>query len=235
PAAAVRPGQVRHPRHRHVAPGKRALDRPLHALLGARHLPRRQELAVRQMRQTQPLPAHADEPLDVAVPRRQVPVSDRPVDAVAVAQVGCEIEVAPPPARPAPDQAAAAELVAADPTERLVLRSDVWVLAIIHEEVSRRLAKGVVFALDRVVALVQPLLAPPAMGELPGLPPLGDVVLAVLQVAAALEHERAQPLFAELLGRPSTGDTGAHDDGVERFAHTAHARPIWSSGTHPSN
>src|SRR2546430_10515589 len=34
------------------------------------------------------------------------------------------------------------------------------------------------------------------------LPPLGDVVLAVLHVAAALEHERPQPLFAELLGGP---------------------------------
>src|SRR5207249_4040669 len=68
-----------------------------------------------------------------------------------------------------------------------------------------------------------------------GLPPLGDVVLAVFHVAPALEHQRSQPVFAELLGSPAARNTGAHDDGVVRFDHTAHARPIRSSGTHPSN
>src|SRR5439155_1146080 len=117
----------------------------------------------------------------------------RPVDAVAVAQIGCENEVAPPPARPAPNQAAPAELIASDPAERLGVGSDVRVLSIVHEEVPRRLAKGVVLALDRVVALVQPLFAPAAVGELPGLPPLGDVVLAVLHVAAAVERGGERP------------------------------------------
>src|SRR5439155_26981029 len=51
---------------------------------------------------------------------------------------------------------------------------------------------------------------------------------------AALQHERPQAPLAEFLGSPTTGDAGAHDDGVVRLAHTAHARPISARGTHPS-
>src|SRR5207245_9597927 len=96
-------------------------------LLGAHALLRRDGSAIRQMGPAQSLDAHPDAAFHVGVPRRQVLVADRPVDAVAVAQVRPELEVAPAPAQPAPDQAAPAQLVAADPAERLALGSDVRV------------------------------------------------------------------------------------------------------------
>ena len=153
------PRQVRDPHQRQAASGKLALDRLLHALLRTRHLPGREKLAVRQVRQAQPLPAHPDEALHVAVPGREIPVANRPIDAVAVAQVGLEVQVAPAPARTAPDEAAPAQLVAADPTERLVIGRDVRMLPVIDEEVPRGLPERVILALDRIIALVELLLA----------------------------------------------------------------------------
>src|SRR5207247_8799963 len=132
------------------------------AALGTVHGPRRHDVAGRQLRAAEPLPAHADEPLDVTVPGRQVVVADRPIDPGAVAQVGGEVEVAPTPAQPTPDEAAPAQLVAADPAKRLVVGSDVGVLPIVHEEVSGRLAERGVLALDRVVVRVKLLGAPAA-------------------------------------------------------------------------
>src|SRR5438876_8501285 len=231
--AVVGPRQVRDPHQRQAASGKLALDRLLHALLRTRHLPGREKLAVRQVRQAQPLPAHPDEALDVAVPGREIPVANRPIHAVAVAQVGLEVEVAPSPAQPPPDETAPAQLVAADPAERFVVGRNVRMLPVIDEEVPRGLPERVILALDRIIALVELLLAEATVRELPGLPPLRHVVLAVLHVAAALEHEGPQPLLAELLGGPAPGDAGAHDDGVVRLVHTAHVRPISARGTHP--
>src|SRR5207237_7417601 len=125
PAPVVRLGQVRDPGDGHVTPEEHALDPALHDLFGAVQLPGREELAVGQVREAQPLAAHAHEPLGVRVPGGQIFVSDRPVDAVAVLPLPLELEVAPAPAQPAPDQAAAAELVAPDPAERLIVGRDV--------------------------------------------------------------------------------------------------------------
>jgi len=112
-------------------------------------------------------------------------------------------------------------------------------LAVLHEEMLRRLAKCVVLALHGVVARVKVGLSLAAMWELPGLLPLGDVILAVLDVAPTLDEERAETVLGELLRRPAAGDPGADDDGVERLValwrhQTAHARPTRVSGTHPS-
>src|SRR2546421_6019716 len=205
PAALVRLREIRDPRDGHVTAGEGALDAPPHDLLGAIQSPGPQELAVGQVREAQPLAAHADEALDVAVPGGQVLIADGPVDAVAVFQIRREIEIAPAPAQPAPDQAAPAELVASDPTERLAVGSSVGMLAIVYEEVAGRLAERVVLALDGIVALVQLLLALAAVRELPGLEPLRDVVLAVLHAPAALEHQRLEPLLAQFLGGPAAG------------------------------
>src|SRR6266513_856605 len=236
PPALVRLRQIRDPRNRHVAPGEGVLDPALHEVLGAVQFPGGQDVPVRQVRQTEPLAAHPHEALDVVVPGSQVLVADGPVDTVPVAQIGPEVEVAPTPAQPAPDQTAPAELVAADPAERLAVGRDVGVFSIVYEKVPGRLAERVVLALNRVVALVQRLLAPAAVRQLPGLQPLRDVVLPVLHVAAALEHERLEPFLAQLLGGPAAGDTGADDDRVVGLVagHTAHVRPIWARGTHPS-
>src|SRR5439155_1573758 len=117
------------------------------------------------------------------------------------------------PRGPAPDEAAPAELITADPAKRLVLGRHVGVLPVAHEEMPCRLAEGVVLTLDGIVALVQIRLAATAVGELPRLQPLGDVVLAVLHMPAALDYEGAQPPLAQLLGGPAPGDAGADDDG----------------------
>src|SRR5207237_10871683 len=170
-----------------AGPARGALEPAPHRGLGAVQLPGREELPVGQVRQAQALAAHAHETLDVRVPGSQILVADGPVDAVTIAQVGLEVEVAPAPAQAAPDQAAPAKLVAPDPAEWLVVGSDVGMFAIVDEEVSGRLAERVVLALDGIVALVQRLLAAAAVRQLPGLQPLRDVVLAVLHVPAALE------------------------------------------------
>ena len=135
-------------------------------------------------------------------------------DAVPVAQVGLEIQIAPPPAGASPQQAAAAQMIAANPAELLLGVRDIRMLAITHEEVLRCLAERVVLALDRIVALIELLVALAAMGELPRLHPLGDVVLTVLDVSAPLDDERAQSMLGELFGRPAAGDPGSDDDRI---------------------
>src|SRR5205807_10112780 len=119
------------------------------ALLAGVNFHRRLELAVRELRQAQLFAAHADEPLDVAVPRRDVGVADRPVDAVPVAQVGLEVEIAPAVHLASPDERLAADLVALDPGEGLVL--DVGVLLVLDEEVLVRLAELTGARLNRVL------------------------------------------------------------------------------------
>src|SRR5690349_2223467 len=175
----------------------------------------------------------------MAVPGRKVGITNRPVDAVAVVEVGLEIEIAPAPAGAPPEQAAAAQMIAAYPAKLLRPIGEVRVLAIVDEEMLRRLAERVILALDRVIALVQLLVTAAAMPELPRLHPLGDVVLPMFDVPATLDDERAQAVLRQLLGGPATGDPGADDDGVEGFtrdhgAHVAHARPSVANGTQPS-
>ena len=104
------------------APGsaERALDRVAHVLLDARHRHRRQENSVRNLRQPLGLSADADEGLHVVVPGGDVGVADGPVDAVAVAGVGLEVEVAQPVALARPHDRAAPHLAPADPEEGLL-------------------------------------------------------------------------------------------------------------------
>ena len=80
---------------------------------------RRQELAVGQLRQALPAAADAGEALDVVVPRRDVLVADRPVDGDARPGVRLEVEVAPAVPLPAPQQRAAADVIAAIQSKRL--------------------------------------------------------------------------------------------------------------------
>ena len=129
----------RRPADRHVPLGKAALDALLHVLLRRVHLHRRLELAVRQVLQPESFAAHPDVPLHVAVPRRDVGVPDWPVHAVAVTQVRLEVQIAPAVHLAAPRQRLAANLIPLDPGEWLGLL--VRMLAIVHEEVFRGLAK----------------------------------------------------------------------------------------------
>src|SRR5439155_18341074 len=108
-------------------------------------------------------------------------------------------------------------MVAANPAELLLGVADVRMLAIVDEEVLRCLAERVVLALDRIVALVELLVAPAAVRELPRLHPFGDVVLAVLHMPAALDDKRTQTVLGQLLGRPAAGDPGPDDDRIVLF------------------
>src|SRR5438045_593183 len=151
----------------------------------------------------------------MAIPGRDIGVADWPVDAVAIAEIGFEIELAPSPAGATPEETAAAKVVAANPAEILLALADVRMLAVIDEEVLRRLAERVVLALNRVISLVQFLVTATAMREVPRLQPLGDVVLAVFHVSAALDNESAEPVLRQLLGGPAARHAGADDDGVK--------------------
>src|SRR5688500_14793931 len=83
---------------------KCTLDAGLHELLPGVELHRLLELTVRQVRQPELLTGNPGKPLDVAVPRLDVAVPNRPIDAVAVLEVRLEIEVAPPVRLTSPDQ-----------------------------------------------------------------------------------------------------------------------------------
>src|SRR4051812_44465743 len=161
--------------------------------LGAIDLPRREEVAVRQMWQPKLLARDADEALDMAVPWCDVGITNRPIHSVAIPEIRLEVEIAPPPAGASPEQAASAEVVAANPAELLFGVADVGVFEIVDEEVLGCLTERVILALNRVLVLVELFVATAAMLELPRLEPLRDVVLAVLHVATALDDERAEP------------------------------------------
>ena len=142
-------GEDRHAADGEPPVGKGALEPRLHELLARVHLHRRLELPVRELRQAQLLPAHADEAFHVAVPGRHVGVANRPVDAMPVPQIRLEIEVAPPVHLPPPDQRLSAHLVSLNPGERLVL--DVGIAVVLDEEVLDRFVELARTGLDRIL------------------------------------------------------------------------------------
>src|SRR5213592_3849305 len=78
---------------------------------------------------------HSDESLDMGVPRRDVVVADRPIHSVTVSLGSGELILAPALTGAPPNQRLAADLIAADPVERLLL--DVRVVFVLDEEVRR--------------------------------------------------------------------------------------------------
>ena len=179
--------------------------------LDAVELHRRQELAVGQLRQAFGAAAHADEALDVVVPRRDLGVADRPVDGDAVLRVRFEVQVAPAIALPAPHDRAAADVIAADPVEALDLR--VRMLGVVDEPVLRRLRDRIAAARGDCLALQLFVGGAAAVGKFPDV--LGrSRIVAVLHVAAAIEHQRLESLLRQLLGGPAARDAGADDDGI---------------------
>ena len=185
--------------------------RLLQVSLDAVQIHRRQELAVGQLRQPFGAAAHADEALDLVVPRRELGVADRPVDCDPVLGVRAEIQVAPAIGLPAPHQRAAADVVAADPVEALDL--GVRMLGVVDEPVLRGLRDRVAAAGSNRLPLQVFVGGPAPVGKLPDV--LGRRrVVAVLHVAAAVQHQRFQALLRELFGGPAAGDAGADDDGI---------------------
>ncbi len=110
------------------------LNRMLHGDLRAIHLKRREELAIRQLRQTLGLSADTDELFHVVVPGFYVLVADGPVDPVAVLAVRCEIDVAPAIRLPSPHDGPATHMAPTQKQVRRVRRSGVRVLHVVDEE-----------------------------------------------------------------------------------------------------
>src|SRR6266550_1766156 len=107
-------------------------------LLGAVEIEWRQELSVGHRLQVIGIAADADELLDVRVPRRDVVVADRPIHPVPELLRSHELVFAPALTGASPDDRLAADLITADPVERLLL--DVRVVAVLDEEVHGVLA-----------------------------------------------------------------------------------------------
>jgi len=132
----------------------------------------------------------------------------------------CELVLAPPLAGPSPDYRLAADLIAANPVERLFLY--VRVVTILDEEVRRVLTisrcladQGILFQLlSRHGA---------AMRQLPRVEIHRGIVLDVDYVAPALEDKCLEPLFAELFCCPPARNSRAHDDRIEGGGLRGHA------------
>ena len=213
--ASLRTVRKRSRQMRDAADRELALELVRHRLLqmslDAVEVHRRQELAVGQLRQSFGAAAHADEALDMVVPRRELGVTDRPVDRDAVLRVRLEVHRAPAIALPAPHDRAAADVIAADPVEALDL--GVRMLGVVDEPMLRRLRDRVAAACSDRLALQVFVGGAAAVGKLPDV--LGRRrIVAVLHVAAAIEHQRLQPLLGELLGGPAARDARADDDGI---------------------
>jgi len=183
----------------------RAPDRVPHRLLDAVERHRLEELAVGQLRQPFRLAADPDERLDVVVPRRDVGVANRPVDANALARVGLEIEIAPAIDLPPPHDRAPADLAAANPRERFVGRRGVRVFEVVHEKLVGHLVARIALLLDRLFLGQSLAVAHAAELHLPHRHVL-DVVAFGVDRPARLEHERLQPALAQLLRRPAARD-----------------------------
>src|SRR5687768_10369045 len=104
-----------------------------HLPLDAVEIERWQVVAVGHRFEPIVISADTDEPLDVRIPRRYVVVADWPVDAVTLALRSGKLVPAPALAGPAPDQRLSADLIAANPVERLLLH--VRVVGVLYEEV----------------------------------------------------------------------------------------------------
>src|SRR5437762_3598891 len=121
--------------------------------LGRVQLPRRQEFSVRQVRQVFLASLDANELLDVAPPRSQIFIAKGPVDAISLACVRLEVEIAPAIDAAPPHDRAPADVSSADPIERLPVRKGIRIVEIVDEELARVLVAGTGVALDRLKAL----------------------------------------------------------------------------------
>src|SRR5262245_57577524 len=141
----------------------------------------------------------------MVIPRRDVGIADRPVDADALALVRREVEVRVAIALPPPRDRPPADMIAADPVEPAHL--GVGMLVILDEEVVPLVVDRVAGALLLEIMLVDLGLrrAPAGEAEVPRVLGEGRVVLAVLHVAPAFEDEGLEALLGQLLRRPAAG------------------------------
>ena len=155
--------------------------------------------------------ADTSEALGIIIPRRDVGVTDRPVDRHAILGVGLKIEIAQPIGLPPPEQRSPANVIAAHPVESLGFR--IGIINVVDEPVRRRRVRrvararllelfGAVRCRDLGAALKSPALRHRRR------------VVAMFHIAAPFEHEGLQAFFAQLLRGPTAADTRADDNRI---------------------
>ena len=189
----------------------------LELLLDAGELHRREEPAVGELRKIFGAAADPDEALDMVVPRREIVVTDRPVDRDSIPRIGPEIQIAPAVTLTTPCNGASADLVPANPIESLLL--NVGIIDLINKPVFGSLGVDVAGPGGNRLAMKIFARGPVAVRQLPGIQQ-GGGIFTVPDHAPAIENEGLQALLRELLRGPTSGDTGADNDGVEYV--TAH-------------
>src|SRR6185503_3421115 len=113
-------GEMRATRHGDAPRREKFLDLVLESALQAVERHGREELTVRELFESFVRSGHAGESFDAVVPRRDVGVTDRPVDALAVTTARAEVVVAQAVGLASPGDRAAAEVISADPGVRPV-------------------------------------------------------------------------------------------------------------------
>ena len=198
--------------HHALAP-ERIVNLLASVLLDDRHRHRWQEVPVRKLRETFFRASHANESLDVRVPRRDIGIPNGPIVAVTITGIRLEIEVAPAVDLPAPGNRPSAHLAAPKPAERSVRRIRVGIFMILDEELVSQLITRITLALHRMVTLEQRAITPAAEVHLVRLHMFHEILLWIDR-PTRFEHERPEAALTELLCGPAAGDTGAHDNGV---------------------
>ena len=196
-----------------LAARKRLLDCRLEHQLAIVEPESRQKFAIGQLRQALFRACDTDELLDVAIPRREIVIADRPVAAVAILGVGFEILRRKPVGLAPPHDRAPAQMIAANPLERLVFGRDVGVFVVLHPIMLGR-------AIDERVLLV--LVMPrqiflghhAGIGHFPRHETIG-VAFAVHHFLAALEHQDLQAPLAQFLGGDAAAHAGADYDCIK--------------------
>src|SRR5215813_3203708 len=122
-----------------------AFDRALQQPFAASHFHRRKEFAVGKIRDVLVGAAHADEFLNLIVIRRQLRIRDWPIIAVAVAACSFEFVVRQPIALSAPGDRASADVPAANPIKRFLIRGGIGVIDVIDKELPPIGIAGIAF------------------------------------------------------------------------------------------
>src|SRR5690606_6122842 len=152
----------------------------------------RQEFAVGKFGQTVTVPRNTRKAFHMAIPRRDVLVTDGPVNCKTIPRGAFEIVIAPALGLPGPKQGASTHLVPPDPVELLLL--DVRVLVIFDKEMLCGFIEGITSVHDGIF-LPDRKRQFSAMLEFEGIHVCRGIVLDVTDVASPFQYQRFQALF----------------------------------------
>ena len=148
------------------------------------------ELAVGHLWEILPTPLNSDEFLDIAPPRSQILVPQRPIDAVALFRICFEVEITPAVYAPPPHDRATSNLAPSYPVEGLVVGKRVRIVEVVDEELGRPLVAGARMPLDGLIPLDLFAVAHASIALFPRKDVL-DVVHRWINRPSRFEHDRA--------------------------------------------